>query len=287
METFVAVCDHGSMAEAGRRLNLTAAAVAQRIHALEEEIGVPLVSRSGHTVKITEAGRAILAQTRDLIYKIGGLKALAASDGLNGDLRLGAFSTAVTGILPEVLSVIARKYPGFNIFIVPGTSADLYAKVHADEIDAAIIIQPTFSLPKGLDWKTIREERLILLTSSSMSVKSVHTTLKTQPFVRFGRGTWGGRLIDGYLRKMNIRPHVHFELSSLDAIAVLVDRGLGVALVPDWAPPWPEGLSISKWELPDRSFYRRMGVIWAVASLKIRFIRAFLTEAAASTRMRK
>jgi DNA-binding transcriptional LysR family regulator len=135
METFVAVCDHGSMAEAGRRLNLTAAAVAQRIHALEEEIGVPLVSRSGHTVKITEAGRAILAQTRDLIYKIGGLKALAASDGLNGDLRLGAFSTAVTGILPEVLSVIARKYPGFPPIFMPRSTR------------TRLTLQSSFSLP--------------------------------------------------------------------------------------------------------------------------------------------
>lgn len=286
LETFVAVCDHGSMAEAGRSLNLTAAAIAQRIHALEEEIGVPLVSRSGHSVKITEAGMAILDQTREFIHKIGDLKALATGDQLNGDLRLGAFSTALTGILPEVLSRIASKYPGFNISIVPGTSADLYAKVHSGELDSAIIIQPSFALPKSLDWKTIRDERLILLTASSMSVKSPHATLKTQPFVRYGRGTWGGRLIDGYLRKMGIRPHERFQLSSLDAIAVLVDRGLGVALVPDWAPPWPEGLSLSKWELPDRSFDRHVGVIWAVASLRIRFIRAFVTEVSSSTRIR-
>jgi DNA-binding transcriptional LysR family regulator len=287
LETFVAVCDHGSMAEAGRRLNLTAAAVAQRIHALEEEIGISLVSRSGHSVKITEAGRAILDRTRDFIREIGNLKALATGDELNGDLRLGAFSTALTGILPEVLSNIARKYPGFKISIAPGTSADLYAKVHAGTLDAAIIIQPSFALPKSLDWKTIREERLILLTSSSMSVKSPHATLKTQPFVCYGRGTWGGRLIDGYLRKVHIRPRERFELNSLDAIAVLVDRGLGVALVPDWAPPWPEGLSLSKWDLPDRSFDRHVGVIWAVASLRLRFIRAFVSEIVATTSVRK
>ena len=47
LESFVMVVEHGSVAEAARRLNLTAAAVTQRIRALEREIGTALVSRSG------------------------------------------------------------------------------------------------------------------------------------------------------------------------------------------------------------------------------------------------
>ena len=42
LQSFVTVVEHGSIAEAARRLNLTAAAVAQRIHALESEIGTRL-----------------------------------------------------------------------------------------------------------------------------------------------------------------------------------------------------------------------------------------------------
>jgi DNA-binding transcriptional LysR family regulator len=39
-------------------------------------------------------------------------------------------------------------------------------------------------------------------------------------------------------------PRERFELDTLEAIAIMVDRGLGVALMHDWAPPWPEGLSL-------------------------------------------
>ena len=45
LESFVLAVDNGSIAEAARRLNLTAVAVAKRIHALENEIGVALVTR--------------------------------------------------------------------------------------------------------------------------------------------------------------------------------------------------------------------------------------------------
>ena len=69
LETFVAVAEKGSFAEAARRLDLTPAAIAQRIRALESEIGVVLLSRSGRTVSPTEAGVAILGQTKSFSNK--------------------------------------------------------------------------------------------------------------------------------------------------------------------------------------------------------------------------
>ncbi|RYF57150.1 MAG: LysR family transcriptional regulator, partial [Comamonadaceae bacterium] len=56
MQSFVAVVEGGSFAEAARRLDLTSAAVAARIKALEEELGVTLVKRSGRSVKPTASG---------------------------------------------------------------------------------------------------------------------------------------------------------------------------------------------------------------------------------------
>ena len=67
LDSFVAVVDYGSIAEAARRLNLTPGAVAQRIRALENEIGATLLVRSGRTVRPTEAGAAILPRTRSFL----------------------------------------------------------------------------------------------------------------------------------------------------------------------------------------------------------------------------
>src|SRR5262245_47184468 len=84
LESLVTVADSGSLAEAARRLNLTPAGVAQRIRALESEIGTPLVFRSGRAVRPTEAAAAILNRARGLLGELRDLKSIAASGELSG-----------------------------------------------------------------------------------------------------------------------------------------------------------------------------------------------------------
>jgi DNA-binding transcriptional LysR family regulator len=59
----------------------------------------------------------------------------------------------------------------------------------------------------------------------------------------------------------------------------MVDRGLGVSLVPDWARPWPEGLNLVRIALPEPSEPRRIGIVWSRSSVRIRLVMAFLEEA--------
>src|SRR5215468_1568774 len=276
LESFVAVVEQGSLAEAARRLNLTPAAVAQRIRALESEIGARLLFRSGRTVRPTQSGAAILVHARNFLGRIRDLKSIAANDTPSGELRLGAVQTAKAGLLPDILSGMAKKYPQVEIHIVGDMPAPLYAKVLSGELDAAIIVKPPFPIPKTCDWRVLRKEPLIVLTPASASIRDPNVALTSEPFIRLDRTGWAGRLVDGYLRHARIRPKERFELDGLEAIAIMVDRGLGVSLVPDWSPPWPEGLSLRKLLVPDNSFARRIGLIWTRASLRVRLIQAFL-----------
>lgn len=70
LETFLLVADTGSIAAAARRLNITSAAVAQRMRILEDEIGFQLIMRSGRTVSTTEAGAAIVGRVREFLSQI-------------------------------------------------------------------------------------------------------------------------------------------------------------------------------------------------------------------------
>ncbi len=280
LESFVTVVDGGSMAEAARRLNLTPAAVAQRIRALEGEIGSRLLLRSGRNVKPTEAGAAILGRARNILGDAHDLKSVAATDRLTGKLRVGAFPTVLVGMMPDILILMRKEYPQIEVSLTCVNSVDLYPKVLSGDLDAAIIIQPPFAIPKMCDWRVLREEPLVVLTPAAMPARHPHAILASEPFIRFDRSTWTGRLIDGYLRRAAIRPREQFEIVAYEAIARMVDRGLGVTLVHDWSPPWPEGLSLRKLPVPDSSFAssfaRRIGLIWTRASLRLRLIQAFL-----------
>ena len=283
LESFVMAVDNGSIAEAARRLNLTAAAVAKRIHALENEIGAALVTRSGRTIRPTEAGAAIVERARRFLAEARDFKSVAVADRPSGQLRLGAVSSALSGLLPDILALTRENYPQIEVTIMVGHSGELYRKVlDGDDLDTAVITEPPFAIPKSCAWRMLREEPLIVLTRALARSRKPHAILASEPFIRLDRKVWPGRLVDDYLRKVDIRPRDLFEIEKLEAIAVMVDRGLGVSLLPDWAPPWPEGLSLAKLPVPGgASFARRVGLIWPRASLRLRLVRAFLEQAAA------
>jgi DNA-binding transcriptional LysR family regulator len=156
--------------------------------------------------------------------------------------------------------------------------------VESGELDAAIVLQAPFALPKTCDWELLREEPLVVLAPASMAGRDPHELLATEPLIRYDRQQWGGRQADQYLRMAGIVPRERFELNALNAIAVMVDRGLGVSLVPDWARPWPEGLHLVRIPLPRGFEPRRIGVVWSRSTVRIRLVTAFLQESRAAMR---
>ncbi|WP_442683102.1 LysR family transcriptional regulator [Stenotrophomonas sp. JC08] len=282
LNTFVTVVDRGSMAAAARSLHITPAAVAQQIRTLERELGAPLIARAGRTVSVTEEGARILQRARDLLRDVANLRSVANENELAGELRLGACPTALAGLLPDILSRMVAKFPEINVFIKPGYSADLYRAVEAGDLDAAMVLQAPFALPKTCNWQLLREEPLVVLAPAHLAGSDPHQLLREQPLIRYDRHEWGGRQADEYLRQAGIVPRERFELNALNAIAVMVDRGLGVSLVPDWAKPWPEGLDVVRIALPEPGEPRRIGLAWSRSSVRIRLVNVLLEESRAA-----
>lgn len=278
LNTFVTIADQGSMAAAARVLNITPAAVAQQVRTLEREIGVALIARVGRTVSVTEEGARILQRARDLLRSVADLRSVANESGVSGELRLGACPTALAGILPDVLARMVATFPRINVFIQPGYSADLYRAVEAGDLDAAVVLEAPFPHPKTCEWQLLREEPLIVLAPEHMAGRDPHELLASEPLIRYDRNQWGGRQADEYLRTHGIVPRERFELNALNAIAVMVDRGLGVSLVPDWAHPWPEGLRLARLPLADADVPRRVGIVWSRSSVRVRLVAVFLQE---------
>lgn len=286
LHTFVAVVDHGSMAAAARVLNITPAAVAQQIRTLEREIGAPLIARAGRSVHVTEPGSRILERTRELLRGVADLRTIATDETPAGELRLGAGTNALTGLVPDILARLVELHPKLKVFIRPGYSPELYRAVESGDLDAAVVLEAPFPLPKTCCWELLREEQLVVLAPRKWAGRDPHELLRIEPLVRYDRTQWGGRVADQYLQRAGIEPQERFELNALNAIAVMVDRGLGVSLVPDWLRPWPEGLDVVCLPLPLPSEPRRIGVVWSRATVRHRLVTAFLREARAAVEKR-
>ncbi len=281
LQSFVMVIESGSMAEAARRLNLTPAAVAARVKALEDEMGTALVRRAGRTVRATEAGVRILAHAEGVLRDVRNLHAIANDDEPLGELRLGVSASSLTGLLPPALRVLFERRPRLAVHIEPGTSSLLYHRLSTGVLDAAIIVEPQFELPKSCDWQPLVDEPLCLISPAAWGPADPLELLATRPFIRYDRAMWGGRLAERYLRERGLQPQERVEIDSLNAIAALVDQGLGVALVPDWTPPWPAGLQLIKHRLPPPVPVRRMGMVWTIGGPRAALARELLQVAQA------
>jgi DNA-binding transcriptional LysR family regulator len=279
LDTFVLVVKSGSMSEAARRLELTPAAVAHQLRLLERELGTRLLTRAGRTVVPTEAGYRLVDRAATVLRDLRNIKAAINDEAATGELRLGAINTALHSLMPEVLAGFVKVYPDARVEIRSALSAELYDAVLRGELDAAVCLHPPFALPKTVNWEQLCEEPLVVLAPGRWGKRDAHELLRDAPFIRYNPRLGGGKQADDYLRKKGIVPHERFELSSLPAIAMLVDRGLGVSLAPDASVPWARGLRVVRLPLADQPYRRRFGIIYPRASVRTRLILALVEQA--------
>ncbi|MFO1202352.1 MAG: LysR substrate-binding domain-containing protein [Tabrizicola sp.] len=119
LRAFDATARSGSFAEAGRMLNVTHAAVTQAVRALEGELGVALVQRSGRTVALTEAGAALARSLADGFGSIAsGVEALRRSEARRVVRVTTTTFIAETYVMPRLPGFWAR-HPGLEVALSP------------------------------------------------------------------------------------------------------------------------------------------------------------------------
>src|SRR5215471_16304613 len=114
LRLFAAVVDHGGFTKAAAALNLSQPAISKSLKELEAELNLTLIDRSGRSIRLTDAGRALHARARELF----GVERVAERElrelrGLKrGVLRIAASTTIATYMLPRYLGRFHTRHPG-------------------------------------------------------------------------------------------------------------------------------------------------------------------------------
>jgi len=146
-----------------------------------------------------------------------------------------------------------------RVRVVPGVSLSLLGQVDAGEIDMAVLIRPPFALPPELAWRPLLREPVLLAVPAGLPEQPWRELLAGQPFIRYDRSSFGGRLVDMFLKKHRIAVREAVELDEMEAIANLVRRGLGVALLPRTRQFDAAGLRL--YDLGEAGFGRDIGLV--------------------------
>ena len=230
LRTLVAIAEHGSFAAAALSLGLTQSAISLQMKALEESLGRRLFERKHRPPKLTEQGRLLVAEARQILSLYDRIFATDESL-LAGDLVLGAVPTALGSIMPPALAGLRAQHPQLSIRVTSGLSEELATQLRSRELDAALASAPQH-LAEGLRARTIRRDPLAVIAPLEMAGNRDRDLLERHPFIQFSRRAWAGEDIDRALRERNIQVKRAMEIDSLEAIFEMVRHHLGVSIVP-------------------------------------------------------
>ncbi|MBO0830276.1 MAG: LysR family transcriptional regulator [Streptosporangiales bacterium] len=146
------LADHGTVAAAARALHLTPSAVSQQLAALGRETGVPLVEQDGRRLKLTEAAYVLLEHAHMIFAELEQAEAdLAAyAGGRLSTLRIGAFGTALAGLVAPVARTLRTGSPPVTVHAVEAEERACFTALAAGELDIAISVEfPGAPQPDG------------------------------------------------------------------------------------------------------------------------------------------
>lgn len=236
-----AVDTHGSVVAAATSLGFTPSAVSQQVKRLERQTGVPLLERVGRGVMLTGEGRLLVDAgsrvLRDLEQVESDLHRQAGH--VAGHLRLGAFSTAMRGLVAPVVRDLLAAHPDLTVTLVEREPWDTVALVADGRMEMGLVHtwgDVSLDVPDHLVRTSVAADLadVIVHRSHRLADHDVVTPhdLVDEGWIATPEGTicrqWLSRMYDGTGR----RPRIAHESMEFESHLALVGAGLGIALVP-------------------------------------------------------
>lgn len=236
MEYLVALADERQFTRAADLAGISQSGLSAAIRNLEEELGTKLFTRTTRKVEPTEAGLALLPFARSMLATATEARdaVVQVSRELAGTLRVGAEQCLGIVDVATLLERFHRRYPRVEIAFTQAGSHELLAGVRDGDLDAAFVATAghTGTLPRTV----LGQEPVVLLCppehplASRSSVDRAETG--GESYIDF-HPSWAVRqLNDDAFAARSVRRRVRFTVNDVHTLLDMVDRGLGVAIVP-------------------------------------------------------
>src|SRR3954454_12306713 len=141
--TFRAVAHERSVSRAARGLALRQPPVSNQVAALEREVGVRLLAREPGGLRLTREGEILLEHADAIAERFTLDRAQLAESalGARAQLRIGAFPTALAGLIPGAIDRVKLDHPAMRMVVDEGSTGELAARVRGGELHLAITFQ--------------------------------------------------------------------------------------------------------------------------------------------------
>ena len=238
IEAFLEVARRQNLSRAAEALFVSQPTLTARLQSLESSLGEQLFVRTRRGMRLTEAGETFLPFAEHAVAALadGRERLDELRRGVAGRLVLGAPPTVSTYTLPDLLARFSAAYPKVRLTVKTGTSEEILEMVLHDQVQLGIIRslahQEIESVPLYTDALVLIAGPGHRLAGARTGGKARLADLAGETLVLFGRSSSFLEFTTATFRQAGVLPRSVLELDNLEAAKKMVERGLGVSLVP-------------------------------------------------------
>lgn len=252
LRVLVAVARHGSVTGAAHALNYAQPSVSHHLARLEAETGTKLIQRAGRGIRLTDAGRLLAERAAEVIGRLDAAEnELAVYSGMRaGRLRLAAFPSALSTLVPGAAAMLRDKHPSVDLRLTEAEPPEALRMLRAGYVDVALIFRHEAETGEAAEADGNLREQVLLdepvyviapgdLGSGAETLPAAAITeMRAADLARYSGQRWiaGCDRCREHLLKQcaaaGFSPKIAFTTDDFVAVQALVTAGLGLALLP-------------------------------------------------------
>ncbi|MFG2413709.1 LysR family transcriptional regulator [Streptomyces goshikiensis] len=245
------LAEQGTVTATAEALHLTPSAVSQQLTNLARQLGVPLLEAQGRRVRLTDAAHLVLRHAEAVFAQLERADAEIAGylAGEAGEVRVGAFSTAVPALVVPAAAALRLTHPGVEIRVRETEAAESYELLSAGAVDLALSLAahtPPARDPRFTRIPLLADPLDVALPPEHPLARSPRlrlADLSGEPWIYGGSGPWS-QITRSACEAAGFVPEQAHSAAGWSAILALVEAGMGVALIPRMAVGRATGVTV-------------------------------------------
>jgi LysR family transcriptional regulator, hydrogen peroxide-inducible genes activator len=144
LQYVLAVAEHKNFTLAAEKCFVTQPTLSMQIQKIEEELNILIFDRSKKPIQLTDIGRKIVEQAKNIVNEAGKIKDIVEYQKgfIGGEFKLGIIPTVMPTLLPMFLNNFIKKYPKIKLIIEELNTDEIITRLKNGHLDAAIAATP-------------------------------------------------------------------------------------------------------------------------------------------------
>ena len=238
LRSFLVLGQELHFAKAAEKLFITQSALTKQLKQLEAELGVLLLNRTKRQVSLTAAGNYLMDEAEFILNHVDNVVSATKrkAEGEEGEIRIGFVGSAMQNVIPSLLEQMNQKHPAIHASLEELNNKEQISALTHDKLDIAFVRLE--SVRKGLAHKVVYEDSFSLVVPKFGTVNSENfislSQFSQEQFILFSND-YSQEYYDNVMsifEDHGFEPKVSYRSVQANSIFRLVEKGLGVAIVP-------------------------------------------------------